>query len=207
MARLSRYDVRREPLERDGFDLATACAALQLLPANATHLDRLCALAATALGSGTHASPLATEADLERLLIRGPSLHRGPRWDPYEGPFAEPINFYGGGYLLQTGGNAEAVFNLQTLLNAAFAPSEPLGNRDFSRHLSQFTRSVLSLATHVRASLGTSHAGHLLRVQRPCSLHRPPLCPFCVQACGSRAESSWQLPTPTPTFLSQSFMT
>jgi hypothetical protein len=157
MAQLSRFDVRRELLERDGFDLATACAALQLLPANASHLDRLCALAATALSSGTNASLLATEADLARWLISGPSLHRGPRWDPYEGPFAEPIDFYGGGYLLQTGGNAEAVFNLRTLLNAVFAPTEPLGNRDFSRRLSQFTRSVLMLATH--ACL----AGHVTR--------------------------------------------
>jgi hypothetical protein len=145
---LSRYAVQQELSQRDGLDIATSCAALELLPANASHLDRLCALSATALSLGASGGPLATTDDLARWLIVGPTLHVGAPWDPYEGPFAEPINFYGGGYLLQTGGNAEAVFNLRTLLSAVFAPAEPLGGRDFAGRLSRFARSVLALATY-----------------------------------------------------------
>ena len=123
---LSRYALRQELSQRDRLGIATSCAALQLLPANASHLDRLCALSATALSLGRDDGDPPNTDDLARWLITGPTLHKGASWDPYEGPFAEPINFYGGGYVLQSGGNAEAVFNLRTLLSAVFAHSEPL---------------------------------------------------------------------------------
>jgi hypothetical protein len=52
---------------------------------------------------------------------------------------------------LQSGGNAEAVFNLRTLLSAVFAHSEPLGGRPFALGLLSFARGVLALATHACA--------------------------------------------------------
>jgi hypothetical protein len=148
---LSRYSLQRELSQRDRLGIATSCAALQLLPANASHLDRLCALSATALSLGRDDGGPPDTDDLARWLITGPTPHRGAPWDPYEGPFAEPINFYGGGYVLQSGGNAEAVFNLRTLLSAVFAQSEPLGDRPFALGLLNFARSVLTLATHACA--------------------------------------------------------
>jgi hypothetical protein len=148
---LSRYALRQELSQRDRLGIATSCAALQLLPANASHLDRLCALSATALSLGQDDGDPPNTDDLARWLITGPTLHKGASWDPYEGPFAEPINFYGGGYVLQSGGNAEAVFNLRTLLSAVFAHSEPLGDRPFALGLLSFARGVLALATHACA--------------------------------------------------------
>jgi hypothetical protein len=148
---LSRYALQQELSQRDRLGIATSCAALQLLPSNASHLDRLCALSATALSLGRDDGRPPDTDDLARWLITGPTLHRGATWDPYEGPFAEPINFYGGGYVLQSGGNAEAVFNLRTLLSALFAQSEPLGDRPYALGLLNFARSVLALATHACA--------------------------------------------------------
>jgi transposase InsO family protein len=154
---LSRHDIRRELADHDALDVACACAALQLLPANASHLDRLSALAATSLSVGASTRTQADPDALARWLITGANLHEGPPWDPYEGPFAEPINFYGGGYLIQTGGNAEAVFNLRTLIGAVFLERQRLGNTALQTRLLRLTTAVLTLATH------TCAAGHVQR--------------------------------------------
>jgi hypothetical protein len=133
----------------DGWEVAALCGCLQLLPENSQHGDRLIALAGAALrtrGDGTQ-SP--TRDDLVRWLIDGPSLHTGPPWDEYEGPFAEPVTFTGGGYLVMTGGDPESVFNLQTLLNAIFGLRQPLARTEFNRRSLALALGALRLSTAV----------------------------------------------------------
>lgn len=129
-------------------DIAASCGALQLLPQNAEHADRLVALAAAALADGADDAPSAGRERLAAWLIDGPSLHAGSPWDPYEGPFCEPLNFVGGGYLLLTGGDAEAVFHVRTLLQAMLASRMPLEPTAFNRSALELSRGVLALSTH-----------------------------------------------------------
>lgn len=140
-------DLRRELEDYCGLEVAAYAGALQLLPENSHHADRLVALATVALASSGSKSP--SRADLVRWLVDRPSLHIGPAWDPYECPFCEPVTFVGGGYLLQTGGDPEAVFQTRRLLWAVLGTSSPFAALPLATEAAALAFSVLALGTHM----------------------------------------------------------
>src|SRR5689334_2077005 len=146
--------VLEELLDYDGFAVAADVAGLQLMPENAEHSDRLVAFATVALaGSGAGAPD---HADLHRWLVDGPSLHVGPDWDAYEGPFCEPVAFFGGGYLVHTGGDPEAVFDLRLVLHALFGRESPFAREPWVAAAARLARSVLALSTQMCAVAGVA---------------------------------------------------
>jgi hypothetical protein len=136
----------RELAEHDDLEVAALSGGLQLLPGNASHGDRLVALAAAALSGNRVGTSDVTRDDLARWLLVSPSLHTGSPWDPYEGPFAEPLNFIGGGYLMLTGGDPSSVFQVRMVLRAMFGDPQHAERNESILH---FALGVLALSTHI----------------------------------------------------------
>jgi hypothetical protein len=131
----------------DGLAVAACCGALQLMPANAEHADRLVALAGQAL-SGTGSQASVTASQLTRWLVDGPSLHTGVPWDRYEAPFCAPVSFVGGGYLVLTRGEPEPLFGLRTTLLGVVGARMPLERNDFNQAAMHLCLGALALGSH-----------------------------------------------------------
>lgn len=105
---------------RDG--LLTACAALQLMPENATkwmRFERLLEVAA-ALPREVTQDPIGS-VQLRMLLTHPPiaTPHVVSQEDPFEEPFTAAITFYGGTYRVIIGGASGANTGCQLVLEAA----------------------------------------------------------------------------------------
>src|SRR5437899_2195297 len=112
--------LKQELAQHDPLQVIAGSAAIQLLPANAEHPESLLALSLESIQYEERPGRKPSPQHWRRWLHQAPSLHRGPAWDPYEGPITEPVPFFGGSFVVHTGGAPESVFELKCLLDALF---------------------------------------------------------------------------------------
>jgi hypothetical protein len=123
-----RSDFNSSLRRHDSLDVAAGCGALLLLPPN-TDPTRLLALSAHALRSPSTPTQRIQISDWTLWLRDSPSLHSGPPWDPPEGLFAQPAQFFGGGYTMVPRGEAHSVFDLQSVLDVIAIRDWPNSSR------------------------------------------------------------------------------
>lgn len=147
-----RSDLRRV----DPLDVATGCALLSALPQNWPHLQRLDALAKHALTNEARDKPRRLEHGRWRRWLRdSPTLASGHGWDPPESPLTAPILFFGGDYVLPTGGEPDTAFSLQHVLDVLVFSKWPRDARAMRAKAFALAGAVLKLGDRVSAAVGT----------------------------------------------------
>lgn len=146
----------RSDLSRvDPLDVAAGCAALITLAENWPHAQRLHALASYALSRPAHQRRHSIEhARWARWLRDSPSLTTDPPWDPPEGLLTEPVMFFGGTYVLASGGEPESAFALQLLLDTLVFADWPEDAEDYRRDAFSLARAGLILGDSVSSAAG-----------------------------------------------------
>lgn len=146
----------RSDLSRvDPLDVAAGCSALVMLAENWPHAQRLHALSSHALCQPPNGRRHRIEYPRwNRWLRDSPSLDDGPPWDPPEGLLCEPVLFFGGSFVLATGGDPEAVFSLQLILDTLVFADWPEEAEDFRRHAFALARATLTLGHGVTHAVG-----------------------------------------------------
>lgn len=146
-----------ELVAHDRLGVAAICSALQLLPENVPHGQRLMTVSGLALNG----SPSASLLPNPRLVVRWathPGLPvSGPGWDPFEGPFADRLPFVGGDYLLlNANGDPDSVFNLRCVMWALLGSRMPLPKERFFRDMMDLTNAVLALSARLCRAAGVT---------------------------------------------------
>lgn len=139
----------------DPLDVAAGCAALIMLAENWPHAQRLHSLASYVLDRPAHQRRHGIEyARWARWLRDSPSLSTDPPWDPPEGLLTEPVLFFGGTYVLATGGEPEPTFALQLLLDTLVFANWPEEAEDFRRDAFALATASLTLGHSLSTAAG-----------------------------------------------------
>jgi hypothetical protein len=138
--------LRRELRLFDPLDVAARDAALMMLAENWPHAQRLHALTSfvlTAPGDGPW-RPI-EHSRWRRWLHESQSLAAGPTWDAPEGLLAQPVLFFGGSFVLATGGEPDPPFCLQHILDLLVFSKWGPKAQEFRREAIALARAVLTL--------------------------------------------------------------
>jgi hypothetical protein len=121
-------------------------AALQLDTRNADHLFRLEAAASAVASLPERDGPSPSDRRWRTLLNEG-DLGAGQlarQEDPFVGPFAEEITFFGGSFVVLPGMGEDVCFIVRHLLRSIFRAS--LGDSDYRRVVHDLARGTLELS-------------------------------------------------------------
>lgn len=145
----------------DRADLASALAALQVTPENADRLLRLEFLSnvlSKLEGSGELPSP--TRHRLQQICNSPPlsNSHFARIEDPFECAFTQCISFFGGSYIVFTGGLAGSVLQTQSLLAALFKNDNQAIPVDLLRFAHQTSLAVLLVSNRIARKAGLNRA-------------------------------------------------
>lgn len=153
----------------DGPSLATAAAALQLLPENIPCLTRAQRLAA--IGAALPArpgvrplSPSRLRAVLKDPLISGEDVRR--QEDPYDDVYVEEVAFHGGPRLVLQGLTNHSAHTVRILLQAIFNPADAALPAGYRRQASLLTASVLTLSHLMCSKAGLRRGSTMTLAQR-----------------------------------------
>jgi hypothetical protein len=146
-------------------------AALQLVTRNADHLFRLEAAASAVAALPERDAPIPSNRQWQALLNEG-TVGTGElrsQEDPFVGPFAEEIVFYGGSFVVLPGLGEDVTFVLNRLLRSIFR--RRLGNSNYRRSIHDLVRGTLELSDVVtergRIDRGTKAQDSTGRVHFP----------------------------------------
>jgi len=94
-------------------------------------------------------------------------------WDPPEDVMVRPITFFGGDYLVHTGGEAGRVFELESLIKAIFLGTWPRSADRFRQKCHELVLSTLALSDHILSTLGFDRYTKLPRGGGPLRMPSP----------------------------------
>lgn len=126
-------------------DCLRRLAALQLDTRNADHLFRLEAASCAVAALPERDAPSPSNRRWRSLLNEG-ILHTqvARQEDPFVGPFAEEITFFGGSFVVLPGMGEDVTFILKCLLRCIFG--HRLGNANYRRDIYDLVRGTLELS-------------------------------------------------------------
>ena len=142
-------EIAKEISPFDKLDLLSKIAALQLVPANATHAMPLEAIA-HAVASQEY-MPNLPEISLKHLkhICNSPTIKNGPighSEDPSEQMFSEAFTFEGGSYIVFPGIVDDATFILRNLAKAIFLSPQSPFSQEFIQRSRILMTAILTLS-------------------------------------------------------------
>ena len=149
--------IRRALEPYDPLDLVAGSGALQLVPENANHLQRLEIAAAATAGMRPSAGHPPMSNQRWRVAVNGPPIADAQLLtleDPVKHPFTEALTFHGGSYVVFPGLEADAPFILRQVLYAIFRLPPRVADPVFNREAHRTALGVLMVSDAVAQRAG-----------------------------------------------------